>query len=196
MILRKHSKDSIDDRILVMEKEIKTLSIEDIAKNTSVRFVSADGASNYNPSGRKAFTIPTPKTPPQVGAALMYNDLLKRFGIHKQFESIHHGQKIKWVYLLENPHALKYLAIKADGTDPDEILELINTYVDRKQMYERELKTKIMKFYAVLRWVYPSITIRIADSFFKKKEEPPSLSIIDEDEDDMEMEILDVPMVE
>jgi hypothetical protein len=118
MLLRKVSKDTIDDRILAMEKEIKTLPVEDIAKNTSVRYISAKGDSNYNPAGRKMFTVPTSKTPPQVGAALMYNDLLRKFGIHRQFEPIHHSQKIKWVYLKENPYALDYLAMKADERTP------------------------------------------------------------------------------
>jgi len=194
MILRKHPKESIDDRILAMERDIKTAPVEEIAKNTSVRYVSAKGDSNYNPHGRKMFTIPTSKTPPQVGAAMMYNDLLKKFGLHKQYEPIHNSQKIKWVYLKENPHALKYLAIKADGTDPDEVLEIITTYVDRKAMYEKELKTKIAKFYAVLRWVYPSVTARIADSFFKKKEEPPPLSLLDEEDEELEVELLDAPI--
>jgi DNA polymerase elongation subunit (family B) len=194
MILRKHPKESVDDRILAMERDIKTAPVDEIAKNTSVRYVSAKGDSNYNPYGRKMFTIPTSKTPPQVGAAMMYNDLLKKFGLHKQYEPIHNSQKIKWVYLKENPHALKYLAIKADGTDPDEVLEIISTYVDRKAMYEKELKTKIAKFYAVLRWVYPSITARIADSFFKKKEEPPPLSILEEEDEELEVEILDAPI--
>jgi len=192
MILRKHPKDAIDDRILQMETEIKTLPVEDVAKNTSVNFISRKGDSNYNPVGRKMFTIPTPKTPPQVGAALMYNDMLRKFGLQRQFEPIHNSQKIKWVYLKENPHALDYLAIKADGTDPDEILEIINTYVDRRAMYEKELKTKIMKFYAVMRWVYPCITARIADSFFKKKEEPPSLSTVN-DEDEEEIVLVPIP---
>jgi hypothetical protein len=58
-------------------------------------------------------------------------------------------------------------------------------------MYERELKTKIVKFYAVMRWVYPTITARIADSFFKKKEEPPPLSILNEEEEDFDVEVLD-----
>jgi len=194
MILRKHPKESVDDRILAMERDIKTAPVDEIAKNTAVRYVSAKGDSNYNPYGRKMFTIPTSKTPPQVGAAMMYNDLLKKFGLHKQYEPIHNSQKIKWVYLKENPHALKYLAIKADGTDPDEVLEIISTYVDRKAMYEKELKTKIAKFYAVLRWVYPSITARIADSFFKKKEEPPPLSILEEEDEELEVEILDAPI--
>ncbi len=195
MILRKVPKEAVDDRILAMEREIKTLPVEDIAKNTSVRYVSAKGDANYNPPNRKMFTIPTSKTPPQVGAALMYNDLLRKFGIHRQFEPIHHSQKIKWVYLKENPYALDYLAIKADGTDPDEILEIVNTYVDRKKMYEKELKTKLMVFYAVMRWVYPTITAKLADSFFKKKETPVPLSIIDEveGEEEPEIELVEVP---
>ena len=187
MILRKVPKGAVDDRILAMEKEIKTLPVEEIAKNTSVRYISAKGDANYNPPGRKLFTIPTSKTPPQVGSALMYNDLLKKFGLQKQFEPIHHGQKIKWIYLKENPYALNYLALKADGTDPDEILEIINIYADRKKMYDKELKTKIARFYSVMRWTYPSVTARIADSFFKQKEvlpPEPVMDDLDEDEDE------------
>jgi DNA polymerase elongation subunit (family B) len=184
MILRKRSQKEIDDRILAMEREIKTVPVEDVAKNTSVRFVSADGNSNYNPIGRKLFTIPTSKTPPQVGSALMYNDLLKKFDLQKKFEPIHHGQKIKWVYLKENQHALNYLAIKADGTDPDEVIELVNTYVDRQKMYDKELKTKIAKFYEVLRWIYPSLTARFADQFFNKNNPLPVMVVEDNNEEE------------
>jgi hypothetical protein len=190
MILRRNPKETIDDRILEMEKQIKTLPVEEVAKNTSVNFISATGATNYNPESRKLFTVPVLKTPPQVGAAMMYNDLLKKFGLQKDYEPIHNRQKIKWVYLKENPLALDYLALKADGTDPDEILELINTYVDRKAMYEKELKTKIARFYDVLRWIYPSITARIADSFFKKSK-PVLEAVVVLDEDDNEESVSD-----
>jgi DNA polymerase elongation subunit (family B) len=193
MILKKAPNSQIDDRILEMEKQIKTLPVEEVAKNTSVNFISRKGDANYNPTFRKMFTVPTSKTPPQVGAAMMYNDLLKKFGLHRQFEPIHNGQKIKWVYLKENPHALDYLAIKADGTDPDEIMELINTYVDRKAMYERELKTKIMNFYAVLRWVYPSLTAKIANSFFIQKEATIPVISIEEEEEEDDITLVEIP---
>ena len=169
MILRKTPQQEIDDRILEMEKEIKTLPVEEVAKNTSVKFISADGTRNYNPPNRRRFTIPTKKTPPQVAAGMMYNDLLHKFGLHKMYEPIHNSQKIKWVYLVENPYALKQLAFKADGTDPDEILEIINTYASRKLMYEKELKTKLARFYTVLKWRYPTVSIRIMNSIFKSQ---------------------------
>lgn len=192
MILRHCAQNEIDDRILQMEKEIKTLPTDEIAKNTSVTFISKKGDANYNPPNRKLFTIPTLKTPPQVGAALMYNDLIGKFGLQKQFDPIHSGQKIKWVYLKENPYSLDYLAMKADGTDPDEILEIINTYIDRTAMYEKELKTKIEKFYTVMKWSYPTITSTFANKFFHKKE-PPVVILTEEDDDDNEMETIEVP---
>lgn len=193
MILRRCPQNEIDDRILQMEKEIKTLPVDEVAKNTSVTFISKKGDANYNPPNRKMFTIPTLKTPPQVGAALMYNDFLGKFGLQKQFEPIHSGQKIKWVYLKENPYALDYLAMKADGTDPDEILEIINTYVDRKAMYEKELKTKIAKFYTVMRWIYPTITAKIASKFFHQKESLVVGLVEEEESDDEEVELIEVP---
>lgn len=171
-LLRKTPQIEIDDRILQMERDILTLPVDEICKNTSVTFISAKGDANYNPPRRKMFTVPTSKTPPQVGAALMYNDLLKKFKLNQQYEPIFNRQKIKWAYLKENPYALRYLAIKADGTDPDELLEILDTYVDRKMMYERELKTKLETFFNVMNWVYPTVSARIADRFFKvhKKE--------------------------
>lgn len=69
---------------------------------------------------------------------------------------IHSGSKIKWVYLRENPYNMDCLAFKADGTDPDRIMEIVNTYVDRKRLYEQELKGKLEDFYNVFKWMLPN----------------------------------------
>src|ERR1051326_615479 len=55
MILRKERKKVIDDRILEFKASMKDLNIEDIAKNTSVKFISQDGKKDYNPSDRRLF---------------------------------------------------------------------------------------------------------------------------------------------
>jgi hypothetical protein len=155
MILRKERKKVIDDRILEFKASMKDLNIEDIAKNTSVKFISQDGKKDYNPSDRRLFRY-TSGSPAQVKAALFYSDLLKHWKLNKKVEPIHHGQKIKWVYLKNNEFGLDCLALKADGTDPDEILEFINKYIDRNALYEHELKSKLGEFYDVLQWKYPS----------------------------------------
>jgi len=64
-------------------------------------------------------------------------------------------KKIKWVYLIENDYGIDALAMKADGTDPKEILDFIEKYIDRKLMYQKELKSKLEDFYNVLKWNYP-----------------------------------------
>lgn len=78
-----------------------------------------------------------------------------------------HGQKIKWIYVQNNPYGLDAIAFKGDGNDADEILEFINKYVDRKKMFEQELKSKLMDFYDVFNWTFPNPSIGTASNFFE-----------------------------
>ena len=164
-ILAKKAKEDIDTKVLAFRKGLKDLSVLEIAKNTSVKFVSQDGKHNYDPKTRNPFHIVS-GTPAQAKAALYYNDLLKKFNLQKSVEKIHSGSKIKWVYLRDNPFNMDCLALKADGTDPDKIIEFINTYVDKKGLYEHELKGKLMDFYTILGWDFPSADANKALQFF------------------------------
>jgi DNA polymerase elongation subunit (family B) len=158
-------KKELDDMILKFREDIKTLDVLDIAKNTSVKFVSQDGVHNYNPDNRRPLQF-VKGTPAQVKACLAYNDLLIKMKLEKQFEPIHHGQKIKWVYLQDNQYNLDALALKGDGNDPDEILEIVNRLVDRKKMFEQELKSKLIDFYNVFKWTFPNSSMETASQFF------------------------------
>lgn len=154
MILRKETKKVIDKAIIDFKENMKNLKIEDIAKNSSIKYVSQDGERDYNSRIRKPFGF-VPKTPAQVKAALNYNDLLKYYKLDKSIEPIHNGQKIKWVYVKENSFGIKCMALKGDGTDPDEVLGFVHKYIDRNALYEHELKSKLGEFYEVLNWKYP-----------------------------------------
>jgi hypothetical protein len=158
-------KKELDAMILKFREDVKTLDVLDIAKNTSVKFVSANGMHNYNPDERKPFQF-VKGTPAQVKAVLAYNDLLAKMKLDTQYEPIHHGQKIKWVYLQQNPYGLDAMAMKGDGNDADEILEFINKHVDRKMMFEQELKSKLVDFYDVFKWTFPNPSIATASNFF------------------------------
>jgi len=57
--------------------------------------------------------------------------------------------------------------MKADGTDPKKIVEYINVYIDRKAMFERELKSKLIDFYKVFGWEFPNASMKIAEQFFQ-----------------------------
>jgi hypothetical protein len=156
---------SIDNDIIKFLEEINTLPILDLAKSTSCKFISLDKTKNYDPSDRKPFHSVL-GTPAQVKASLMYNDLIDRMGLNKHTQKIFNGQKIKWAYLLDNPYGIDALAFKADGNDAKEILDFIEKYIDRSAMYEQELKSKLIEFYKVLSWNYPSLESRKAEEFF------------------------------
>jgi DNA polymerase elongation subunit (family B) len=163
-------KEELDKDILDFKETIKDLPIFDIAKNTSCKFVSKDGAKNYTPENRKPFQHVL-GTPANVKAGINYNDLLRKWELDTQYEPIHHGQKIKWVYLNSNPFGFDNIAFKGDGNDPDKMLDFINQYVDRKAMFEQELKSKIAHknktgIYDVMKWEFPNTSMAIADQFF------------------------------
>ncbi len=165
MVLAKKPKEDIDKRILAFRSDLKNCTVLELAKNTSVKFKSQDGKKDYNPKTRTPFTIVS-GTPAQAKSALYYNDLLNKFKLQKDVETIHSGSKIKWVYLRENQYNMDCLAFKADGTDPDKIMEIINTYVDRKSLYEHELKGKLEDFYSVLGWDFPEAGALKSRQFF------------------------------
>ena len=166
-ILRKTDKEIIDQNILnFLESNLVNAPVIEIAKNTSVKFKSGgESKTDYNPKSRSKFKY-IKGTTAQAKAALFYNDLLQHWELDKIIPPIFHGQKIKWVYLKPNEFGSDCIALKADGTDPDRILEFINQYVDRSAMYEQELKGKLLDFYQILNWDYPNQTDKTLGEFF------------------------------
>ena len=153
-ILKKTDMKIINQKIYDFELTLNDVPIIELAKNTSIKFVSLDKGKNYDPKNRVPFNFVL-GTPAQVKAGLAYNDLLEFWKLDTKYPKLMHGQKIKWVYLIENDYGIDALAMKADGTDPKEILDFIEKYIDRKLMYQKELKSKLEDFYNVLKWNYP-----------------------------------------
>lgn len=164
-ILRSTPRDVLDEKIMLFEEEIDKHSIFDLAKTTSVKFVSKDGLNNYNPKGRRLFQFVL-KTPVGVKAALSYNDFLKIWGMETTVPIIQHGSKIKWVYLLPNEFGVEQLAMKADDTDPDKILDFVTTHIDRRKMYNSELHSKLEEIYHCVGWKYPNRGSQLASKVF------------------------------
>jgi DNA polymerase elongation subunit (family B) len=169
-VLNKKPKAELDDNILKFKENMKSFNISDIAKSTSVKFVSLIADKNYNPENRKPFQIIT-GSPAQVKASLYYNDLLELFGLDKKVEKIFSNQKIVWLYIKENPYGIDCIALKNDGTDPKEILDFVEKYIDRNTMFDQELKSKITNnkkngVYDILKWNFPDETSKVAGQFF------------------------------
>jgi DNA polymerase elongation subunit (family B) len=168
-ILRGTPRETLDEKIMAFEEVIDTYSIYDLAKTSSIKFISKDGEHNYNPSSRRPFQF-VKGTPAQVKAALAYNDLLKVWKLEKQIEKIGHSEKIKWVYTLPNDFFVEQIAFKADDTDPDQMLEFVEKCIDRKKMYDRELYSKLSEIYSAIGWKMPSRGSQLATKTFNFEE--------------------------
>jgi DNA polymerase elongation subunit (family B) len=164
-ILSNVDKEIIDDKIQTFKKEMKTLPIYDIASPTGVR-----GLSKYRNTKRTRFkgkTILTETkkgTPVHVKAAIIYNDLLKHFGLVDS-EPIRNEEKIKWVYLKDNPYGLPSLALKGYD-DPQELLDFAEEYIDRDKIFESQLQKKMVMFYDALGWEFVAEVNENVGKFF------------------------------
>jgi hypothetical protein len=165
MIVRQENKEIIDNKILDFEKNINKLKVMDVAKITSVKFLSQKGDRNYNPNNRKPFQIVT-GTPFGVKGALYYNDLCDLWELSKENPKIFSGLKVKCLYLKPNEYNIDCIAIKGDGTDPDKIIEFITKYSDHTLMYQQELQGKLKDMYDAMKWSFPNANDERAKEFF------------------------------
>ena len=161
-ILSSEDKDIIDEKILDFKKSMKKVAIHDIALPTGVKRLTkfADKKSK-----RGAIFTPMYKgTPVHVKAAWMYNDMLDYYNL-ENVEKIKNSEKIRWVYLKDNPLQVKQLAFKGYD-DPKEIMDFIKENIDYDKLFERALEKKIRMFYEALNWDMPVDKINTLERFF------------------------------
>lgn len=155
----------VNAKIVAFKETMKDFELEDIAKNTSVRFTSnTESKINFDPKDRQPFNFVDGSTA-QCKAALAYNDMLKKYELNDT-EPILHGGKIKWVYLKENPFGLSGMAFKDDGKDPKIIMDFIHRYIHRTKIWDAELEGKLLDFHTAMRWDMYSENAATIEQFF------------------------------
>ena len=158
-ILRGETEEQISDKVLAFKKSMVGLNVKDIAKNSAVKELT-----KYMGKKRQLFEV-MKGTPAHVKAAIAYNDCLTHFNAPFKYEPMRNGDKIKWVYLKNNPLGLDGLAFTG-YQDPPEIEEFIQTYVDHNKIFERELKGKLQDFFDAIGWGDVVSEQRTAEKFF------------------------------
>lgn len=157
-ILKLNKKEDIDKIVLKLEKDISTVPAIDICKTSSVKDLESYESKTTNVTFEKGVTA-------WGKASIRYNFLLDRFKCDNKFAPILPSEKIKWCYLVENEYGFDNMALKGDG-NPPEILKFVDDYIDRQKMFDKELKTKVVNFYDVMKWSYPSKYKEAADKYF------------------------------
>ena len=158
-ILRGETEEQISDKVLAFKKSMMGLDVKNIAKNSAVKELT-----KYMGKKRQLFEV-MKGTPAHVKAAIAYNDCLKHFNTPFKYEPMRNGDKIKWVYLKNNPLGLDGLGFTG-YSDPPEIEEFIQTYVDHNKIFERELKGKLQDFFDAIGWGDVVSEQRTAEKFF------------------------------
>ena len=82
-----------------------------------------------------------------------------------QFFTLKNGDKVKWVYLKDNPLGIDGLAFTGYN-DPPEIEDFLATYIDHNKIFERELGHKLQVFYDAIGWGEVISEQRTAEKFF------------------------------
>lgn len=171
-ILDDEDKEIIDGKILDFNRSVNAISVDtegegvdifSIAEIASVNkldlYTKAAGSSNgisYFPKGCSI----------HVKAAIAYNRLLKHLKCANKHTPIADGDKARYVYLKNNPYGFETISLKADGTDPSEIMEFVYNYVDSEKMYVSKLRSKVEGLYGAIGWSMPSEETAVATEFF------------------------------
>ena len=152
--LKGASQNEIDDLVLKFREHImsKDVDIAILGNPTAVKslddYVVKDRGK---PVLSSMFTAIAPKAPAPVKAAIRYNDLLTFWKLDKQHSRIVQGDKIKWIYLKDNPYRIDALAF-LDFDMPEKILTLLNQYADKHKSFESILESKLEGFYSDMGW--------------------------------------------
>jgi DNA polymerase elongation subunit (family B) len=144
MILREQGKQATSDVILNFRKDIHNSDILNVMKNTGVKEIS-----KYIKQ-REPFSGYPIGTPAHVKSAINFNDMLTKIA-KTDATDITNGEKIKWAYLKNNPYGFDTIALRG-YEDPAEIVEFVETYIDRDKIFDRELRGKFDDFYAAMNW--------------------------------------------
>ena len=150
-VLKGTKQSEIDERVKDFKNKILSgdISILKLGNPTSVKKLN-----NYIERKAKAgemFSIVGKGAPASVRATIVYNDLVRFWKLNDTYSYIVQGDKVKWVYLKPNPYQIEALAF-LDFEIPDKIYKFIETYVDRKKIFDTILLNKLEGFYSDLGW--------------------------------------------
>jgi len=150
-VLKGAEQNEIDSKLKSFKKEILdgTIPLTKLGNPTAVKKLNK--YTERKARAGEMFSVIGKGAPASVKAAIVYNDLLRFWGLHKNHSQITQGDKIKWVYLKPNPYQIDAIAF-LEWDIPEKINTFIEEYADRKKIFESILLNKLEGFYNDLGW--------------------------------------------
>jgi hypothetical protein len=148
-ILFDTSKQEIDKYILDFRKSLNTIDWRKLLKPTGLK--KLDEYIAKKPAAGEIFSKLALKCPTNTKGAIYTNDLIRFKKQTKQYETFQVGDKMYLAYLKENPYHVDVLGLNGYNDSP-EILEFVEKYMDKNQMFESVMKNKLENLYQDLGW--------------------------------------------
>ena len=150
-VLKGAQREDILKQIRVFKKKIVNgeIPIVKLGNPTSVK--KLDNYVGVKARAGEMFSEIKKGAPAAVKAAIRYNDLLRFWKLDRNYNAITKVDKIKWVYLKDNPYKIEALAF-LDYDMPKKIKEFLEQFADRKNVFESILLNKLEGFFTDLEW--------------------------------------------
>ena len=150
-VLKGATQKEIDDRLKIFKKQILdgTIPLTQLGNPQAVKKLNKYTARKARAG--EMFSVMEKGAPAAVKATVVYNDLLRFWGLHKNHASIAQGDKVKWIYLKQNPYQVDAIAF-LEWDLPEKMRTFIEQYADRKKIFESILLNKLEGFYSDLGW--------------------------------------------
>ena len=150
-VLKGATQAEIDDRLKIFKKQILdgSIPLTELGNPQAVKKLKKYTARKARAG--EMFSAMEKGAPAAVKATVVYNDLLRFWGLHKKHASIAQGDKVKWIYLKQNPYQVDAIAF-LEWDLPEKMRTFIEQYADRKKIFESILLNKLEGFYNDLGW--------------------------------------------
>ena len=150
-VLKGEEKASIVDQIKVFKKQILggEIPLAKLGNPTAVK--KLEKYSGKSARAGEMFTEILKGAPAPVRAAIRYNDLLRLWQLDRKYNLITMADKVKWIYLKDNPYKIDALAF-FDYQMPDKIVDFLDIYADRQKVFDSILLNKLTGFFGDLGW--------------------------------------------
>ena len=150
-VLKGEEKASILDQIKVFKKQILdgTIPLTKLGNPSAVK--KLEKYSGKNARAGEMFTEILKGAPAPVRATIRYNDLLRLWQLDKKYNLITQADKVKWIYLKDNPYKIEALAF-FDYEMPEKVNDFLNAYADRQKVFNSILLNKLEGFFIDLQW--------------------------------------------
>ena len=150
-VLKGAKQSEIDARVKEFRQQILdgSIPLTQLGNPTSVKTLNK--YTERKARAGEMFSTIAKGAPAAVKSVIIYNDLLRFWGLSNQHSYITQGDKVKWIYLKPNAYQIDAIAF-LEWDMPEKIRTFIEENADRKKIFDSILLNKLEGFYNDLGW--------------------------------------------